>query len=429
MKIFDMVADILYAIKIKKIPVKDYCNYFFLSNNISKEDKKYVVKIVNFYVRHFMLIDFAIKDNFPLISKEDIFFYLIAYYFISFKYMKEDISVEEIDNDLLESLYTPTYVDTTSFSQKIRAFCTQNKYLENKTLSKLEKNLLILNIPYDVFVKLHDSFSRDELNNLIKPNFQYKQALAININKCHLEDFVNDDRFEIIKSENKMFDSYGILILKQKILPSELKEVVDGKLFVLDFSIFKALDDINYHSFDDIMQITATSGNLCSYYSIINNMNNGRSLACFLDDRSLARSKALFERLGVDCETLICKELRFIKNEVEFDSKDVVICTPPNSNIGMFKRSGDVLFNFSLETAEMRAKDVIKEYLEESSYFVKPNGRLFFMVRSFLDFETTERIEEFVKNHPEFTLIKEKQILSYEFNSDSLYYAILKRAS
>ena len=68
-----------------------------------------------------------------------------------------------------------------------------------------------------------------------------------------------------------------------------------------------------------------------------------------------------------------------------------------------------------------------KEYLEEASKYVSSGGELVYSVQSILLDEGKRLIEDFLKKHSEYSLEKERQIYPYEFNSDGLYYAIMRK--
>ena len=69
----------------------------------------------------------------------------------------------------------------------------------------------------------------------------------------------------------------------------------------------------------------------------------------------------------------------------------------------------------------------LDEYLEEASKFVLKDGILVYAVRSVNLKEGKNIIDEFLKKHEDFALVDSRQIYPYEFNSDGLYYAQIRK--
>ena len=115
-----------------------------------------------------------------------------------------------------------------------------------------------------------------------------------------------------------------------------------------------------------------------------------------------------------------------LKTYCEYKVYDLVFVTPPSSYLGQVRRRPDILVNITESDIRAMVKRE-KEYLEEASKYVSSGGELVYSVQSILLDEGKRLIEDFLKKHSEYSLEKERQIYPYEFNSDGLYYAIMRK--
>ena len=65
--------------------------------------------------------------------------------------------------------------------------------------------------------------------------------------------------------------------------------------------------------------------------------------------------------------------------------------------------------------------------LEECSKFVDNGGRLIYAIPTISKKEGPYLISNFIKNHPEFKLLVERQIFPFEGFESSLYFAIITK--
>lgn len=111
---------------------------------------------------------------------------------------------------------------------------------------------------------------------------------------------------------------------------------------------------------------------------------------------------------------------------VAASSCDKVLLIAESSSLGLVRRKPAVLLTLKREHLDSIISRQ-KSDLEEASIFVKPDGILLYAVFTYNRKESNAVIEDFIARHPEFELLEEKQIFSYEAPSDGVYYARMKK--
>ncbi|MCF6175931.1 MAG: methyltransferase domain-containing protein [Victivallaceae bacterium] len=106
-----------------------------------------------------------------------------------------------------------------------------------------------------------------------------------------------------------------------------------------------------------------------------------------------------------------------------FDQKsfDLVFLDVPCSNTGVFRRRPDAMWNWS----EQKTAELVKlqqEILTASSKLLKPGGQLIYSTCTIDPAENQQLVASFIKDNPEFKLIKEQTLLPGK-NNDGAYAA------
>ena len=99
----------------------------------------------------------------------------------------------------------------------------------------------------------------------------------------------------------------------------------------------------------------------------------------------------------------------------------------PCSGLGVIKRKPDSKWKLTPKFIEQIKKDQI-EILENYSKMVKAGGALVYSTCSILPSENQNQVKKFIEKHPEFKLIKEKQLLPSQSGFDGFYMAYLEKA-
>jgi 16S rRNA (cytosine967-C5)-methyltransferase len=176
--------------------------------------------------------------------------------------------------------------------------------------------------------------------------------------------------------------------------------------------------------------------------------NRGHLVACDLSTVRLARAKLRLKRAGVENAERIelppADDKRMKKLHARFDR---VLVDAPCSGTGSWRRNPDVRWSAHASKLDelTRLQDAI---LDRAQRFVKPGGRLIYATCSLLPAENDERMNAFLKTHPDFELMdargvwrdlndrpwpcgveKMLRVSPAKHNTDGFFAAILRRAS
>ncbi|MCB0459472.1 MAG: methyltransferase domain-containing protein [Flavobacteriaceae bacterium] len=108
------------------------------------------------------------------------------------------------------------------------------------------------------------------------------------------------------------------------------------------------------------------------------------------------------------------------------DSADRVLIDAPCSGLGVLKRNPDAKWKLEPEFIE-KLQQTQAEILHDYSKIVKKGGKLVYATCSILPSENEKQVENFLKNHKEFTFIEEKKILPSVSGYDGFYMALLEK--
>ena len=104
--------------------------------------------------------------------------------------------------------------------------------------------------------------------------------------------------------------------------------------------------------------------------------------------------------------------------------QDLAIVYPESSSFDLIRQYPDYLLHFEHDRIDnCLAKQ--KEALEGADAFLLENSKLVYMVNTLNKKETRGSVLNFLKEHPNYELVEEKQYLPFDDYDTALYYAIL----
>ena len=115
-------------------------------------------------------------------------------------------------------------------------------------------------------------------------------------------------------------------------------------------------------------------------------------------------------------------------HEESIEKADIVIADLPCSGLGVLGKKTDLKYKMT----EAMQSDLVKlqrDMLSVVNRYVKPGGKLLYSTCTIHKAENEENTAWFLKNHPEFRLVKEKQMLPGVDGGDGFYIAMLVKES
>lgn len=154
--------------------------------------------------------------------------------------------------------------------------------------------------------------------------------------------------------------------------------------------------------------------------------NKGQIIAMDVHEWKLKELKKRAKRNNVQNVQTKVIEAKTIKRMEE--SCDRLLIDAPCSGLGVLKRNPDAKWKLQPEFIE-NIKNEQAKILDSYSKMVKKGGMMVYATCSILPSENQEQVEKFLANHPEYTLIQDKQYLPSEYGYDGFYMALLERIS
>ena len=153
--------------------------------------------------------------------------------------------------------------------------------------------------------------------------------------------------------------------------------------------------------------------------------NKGNLIAMDIYESKLKKLKIRARRDGVhNVTTRVIDSSKPIKKL--HGTADRVLIDAPCSGIGVLRRNPDSKWKLQPEFID-NIREVQLDILNRYSKIVKDGGKLVYATCSVLPSENENQVKAFLKTNPDFKLISDKKILSYESGYDGFYMALLEK--
>ena len=409
-----LAKEILQKIILEKVPFSLALKQAFKHDNIEKNDRSIVSAVVGCALRHYLVMERLIKDVYPELESEGFIAILVAFSNILFiKKLNQDECNEYAQSFLKE--------------EDVKVIDFFAPYLEGKKLvpddievGSFEFLSYRYNTPLSVIKMWNKQFGKLTMSRILKANSKpAPTVLRINNNLISDDDFFNQysdfERSEDIpgialyKGEGKFKNSE---ISEKKLanpLPLAVKELIDEG----DVDLLRGLAIYSEYPNDILLELSSRFAKLNdiefvagSYSAFINTKN-------FLNKAAL-KGVNIYEANASSIITCISKPVH------------TFIVMPDNSRLNLLQVLPDYFLRFDIEKLdELLANQA--NVLREACQQVEDNGYLLYLVDTISRKENGALINEFLKEHPEFVLVKDKLYFPYKKFGGSFYFAVLKK--
>lgn len=153
--------------------------------------------------------------------------------------------------------------------------------------------------------------------------------------------------------------------------------------------------------------------------------NKGQIFALDVHEWKLKELKKRAKRNGAqNIQTKVIDSTKVIKR-LE-NSADRLLIDAPCSGLGVLSRNPDAKWKLSAEFIES-IKAEQQKILDDYSKMVKPGGAMVYATCSILPSENSLQVRRFLKDHSEFSLVREQQLFPSQTGFDGFYIAYLER--
>jgi 16S rRNA (cytosine967-C5)-methyltransferase len=193
-----------------------------------------------------------------------------------------------------------------------------------------------------------------------------------------------------------------------------------GLFYIQDPSTLLAVRELNPQPGENILDQCAAPGGKTTYMAQV--MGNCGKIVAY--DSQPARLKRLAEncaRLGASC-------VEVVETLPETGSSfDRILVDAPCSNSGVLRRRVDLRWRIRLEELE-RLREAQAMLLRREAALLKPGGRLVYSTCSLEPEENETVTNDFLREHAEFSLVSQRQLLPFTDGVDGAWVAALQKA-
>jgi 16S rRNA (cytosine967-C5)-methyltransferase len=195
----------------------------------------------------------------------------------------------------------------------------------------------------------------------------------------------------------------------------------DGWFYIQDPGTLLAAGQLGAQPGGTILDLCAAPGGKTTF--IAQQMNNeGKIIACDIAGERLKLVQENCQRLGVTC----VEPVLFSTFNLQPSTFNKVLVDAPCSNTGVLRRRVDLRWRISPEEI-MRLRQSQLDLLKLAATKLKPGGALIYSTCSLEPEENFEVVKEFMREHQNFKLESERELLPFADNVDGAYVARLKK--
>ena len=408
-----LAKNILQKIIIENVPFSLALKQTFKHENVAKEDRPIVSALVGCALRHYLVMERLIKDTYPDIESDGFIALLVA--FSNALFIKK-LNQDEC-NDLVTSFLKEDDVKVSDFIAP---------YLEGKKLVPEEIEVgsfdflsYRYNTPVSVIKMWNKQFGHVTASRILRANSKpAPTVLRINNNLISDDNFFNQypdfERCDVAgvalfngegRFKNHPANEKGLVVA----LPLAYKEMVDEG----DVDLLRGLAIYAEYPNDLLTELL----------SRFNNLNNIEFMAgtysAFINTKNTLNKYSLkginvYEANASSIITCVSKPVH------------TFIVMPDSSRLNLLQVLPDYFLRFDIAKLDELIANQNKA-LNEAANQVEDGGYLLYLVDTISKKENGGIINEFLKNHPEFTLIKDKLYFPYKKFGGSYFFAVLKK--
>ena len=408
-----LAKDILQKIIVEKIPFSLALKQAFKHQNVEKPDRAIISAIVGCALRHYLVMERLANDTYPNLESEGFIALLVA--FSNALFIKK-LNQDEC-NALAQSFLKEDDVKIIDFLAPYQ----EGKKLvpEDIEVGSFEFLSYRYNTPLSVIKMWNKQFGHVTTSRILRANSKpAPTVLRINNALISDEDFFNQ------YADFEKCDIPGIALyngegrfknneVSEKRLAAPLavayKELIDEG----DFDLFRGVAIYSEYPNDLLGELSSRSKDLNgieyvagSYNAFINTKNYLNKLAI--------KGVNVYEASSSSIITCISKPVH------------TFIVMPDSSRLNLLQVLPDYFLRFDIEKLDALLANQLAS-LKEASNQVEDGGYLLYLVDTISKKENSGVINEFLKEHQEFKLVKDKLYFPYKKYGGSYYFAVLKK--
>jgi 16S rRNA (cytosine967-C5)-methyltransferase len=194
----------------------------------------------------------------------------------------------------------------------------------------------------------------------------------------------------------------------------------DGWFYIQDPSTLLAVRELNPQPGETVLDLCAAPGGKTTFIAQLMN-NQGRIVACDVSDDRLKLIKENCARLGVAC----VEPILFSTFNLQSSTFNRILLDAPCSNSGVMRRRLDLRWRIQPDEIE-RLRATQLDLLKLAATKLKPGGVLIYSTCSLEPEENGDVVQQFLRDHAEFKLESERELIPFADNLDGAFVARLR---
>ena len=203
------------------------------------------------------------------------------------------------------------------------------------------------------------------------------------------------------------------------------KEFLEGLITIQDESIQCVALMVDPNENERVLDVCAAPGTKTTHMAQLMK-NTGEIIACDIHEHRVELIHNSMKRMGLNCILPQQLDGTLAHESFEAESFDRILVDAPCSGYGVLKRKNDIKVH--MEPSDMDEIIPLQaSILESVSSLVKKEGILVYSTCTLNKKENEKQVENFLKNHEEYTLLEMRTIFPYEYHSDGFFMAKFKK--
>ena len=207
---------------------------------------------------------------------------------------------------------------------------------------------------------------------------------------------------------------------------SALPSFCEGLYQVQDLSSMQVALWSGVKEGDQVLDVCAAPGGKSIHIAELLN-GTGHVEARDLTEYKVDLLRDNIERSGLTNIEAVCQDATVYDPDKK-KSADIVIADLPCSGLGVLGKKPDLRYKMN-EKTEADLVELQRKILSVVKDYVKPDGKLLYSTWTIHREENEGNVEWFLKEYPEFELVKDKQMIPGKDTGDGFYIAIIKRVN
>lgn len=199
-----------------------------------------------------------------------------------------------------------------------------------------------------------------------------------------------------------------------------LDSFTQGLFYIQDISSMMVSEIANPKSGDYIIDVCAAPGGKSIHLAEKLN-NTGMVEARDLTEYKVSLIEENLKRCALKNIKALCKDATVLDKDC-MQKADIVIADLPCSGLGVLGKKVDIRYNMTKE-ATIKLAELQREILVNAAEYVKQKGSLVYSTCTIDPEENEKNAKWFLKKHPSFQMIYEKQFLPNKDQTDGFYLA------